>query len=84
MQTRFKKTWKQTRKKLVLSPYKKGLLLGNPSLFVWLFILNKRKGDHIAKIKGDMFTHITRDKVKEKGDQDPTGIGFFTRRKSEM
>jgi hypothetical protein len=72
------------RKVLVANLYIKDLPLENPSLFVWLLILNKRKGSHIAKIKGDMTTHITQDKVKEKGDQDPTRTKFFIRRNSEM
>jgi hypothetical protein len=54
----------------------------NLSLFVWLLILNKRKGTHMAKIKGSMLTHTTRDKAKEKGDQDP--LRFSTRKKPEM
>ena len=69
---------------LIASLYKKGLLLGNPSLFVWLLILNKRKDSHIARVKGDTLIRITLDKVKEKRDQDPIRTRFFIRRKSEM
>ncbi len=46
-----------------------GFTTKNPSLFAWPLILNKRKGTIIARIKGSVITHTTRDKAKEKGNK---------------
>ncbi len=82
MQTRLKKTWKQTRKKLRLNLYKIGLLLENPSLFVCSPYTKQVERRPFSQSQERYVNSDYLRQGEKKGDQDPTG--FSTQKKPEM